>query len=173
MRNMTAERKRQVVFLCISVLALFFLTLLFVVRYRAVNAGLKKVDYQSAAYGEAYELAGISYEVQEPSYRKEYDKDYQMEVYRYRVPITITNRGKGEISIYDIISNFCLLSGGSVWYGNIKECEKDVLDAEDALSADLYIDVIPEDGMEQSVYEKAELYQVVKKGKKTYKVEYQ
>lgn len=173
MKNMTAERKRLIVFLCMSVLALAFLTLLFVVRYQAVNAGLKRVYYQSTAYGEAYELAGISYEVHEPFYRKEYDKDYQMEVYRYRVPITITNREKGEISIYDIIPNFCLLSGGSVWYGNVEECEKDVLNDGDVLSIDLYIDVIPEDDMEQSVYEKAELYQVVKEGETTYKVEYQ
>lgn len=174
MKNMTVERKKHLIILVMGILMLLILVVLFVVRYQAVNSEVRnQVQYKNTSYGKLYEIMGVAYEAQKPVWSKKYDKDYQMEVYQYRVSVAITNRERREVSIYDIVPSFCLLSGGNVWYGNVEECEKEILNTGDSLSIEMFFDVIPEENMESSMYETAELYHVVTEGKRTYKVEYQ
>ena len=174
MKVLTSEKRKQRFLLEVIAALLLVLIVLFVVRYQMVNGKtLNHVKHEVIPYGENYEIEGISYKVQKPPVWKNlYDEDYQMKIYRYEVTVTATNNSKKTASIYDIVPNYCLLSGGSVWYGNVQESQKDSINSGEKVTLNLYFDVIPEEDIQVSIYEKAKLYYVVKEKKITYKIEY-
>ena len=118
-------------------------------------------------------MADITYNIQKsPVWRKIYDEDYRMKIYKYETKVTIVNHSDKTVSIYDIVPNYCLLSGGSIWYGNVQTTEKDSIDSGDKVTLNLFFDVIPEEGMQASIYETATLYYVMREKGRTYKIEY-
>lgn len=57
-------------------------------------------------------------------------------------------------------------------YGNVQTTEKDSIDSGDKVTLNLFFDVIPEEGMQASIYETATLYYVMREKGRTYKIEY-
>ena len=174
MKVLTSEKRKQRFLLGVIAALLLVLIVLFVVRYQMVNGKtLNHVKHEVISYGENCEIEGIAYEIQKPpAWKNLYDEDYQMKIYKYEIAVTVTNNSKKTVSIYDIVPNYCLLSGGNVWYGNVQESQKDSINSGEKVTLNLFFDVVPEENMQVSIYEKAKLYYVVKEKKITYKIEY-
>ena len=174
MKVLISEKSKQRFKFGAIVMIFLALIVLFVVRYQIVNGKvLHHVKHEVIPYGENYEMADITYNIQKsPVWRKIYDEDYRMKIYKYETKVTIVNHSDKTVSIYDSVPNYCLLSGGSIWYGNVQTTEKDSIDSGDKVTLNLFFDVIPEEGMQASIYETATLYYVMREKGRTYKIEY-
>lgn len=174
MKVLISEKSKQRFKFGAIVMIFLALIVLFVVQYQIVNGkALHHVKHEVIPYGENYEMADITYNIQKsPVWRKIYDEDYRMKIYKYETKVTVVNHSDKTVSIYDIVPNYCLLSGGSIWYGNVQTTEKDSIDSGDKVTLNLFFDVIPEEGMQASIYETAALYYVMREKGRTYKIEY-
>ena len=163
MNVLISEKSKQRFKFGAIVMIFLALIVLFVMRYQIVNGKvLHHVKHEVIPYGENYEMADITYNIQKsPVWRK---------IYKYETKVTIVNHSDKTVSIYDIVPNYCLLSGGSIWYGNVQTTEKDSIDSGDKVTLNLFFDVIPEEGMQASIYETAALYYVMREKGRTYKI---
>ncbi len=175
MNILIENKKHRVIAFLIGISIIIILIAAFVIRYNMVNKNVKKTIENTLYFGSEYiNNNNISYTIGEPKIAKEYDTDYETDVYRYYFPLYIENRSSDMVSVYDIIPGFCVFSGGDVWYGDISG-EDDVqidIESKESASYSLIIDVIPNKELKEKIYEEYEFYNVITDGDQIYKLKY-
>ena len=111
MKVLISEKSKQRFKFGAIVMIFLALIVLFVVRYQIVNGKvLHHVKHEVIPYGENYEMADITYNIQKsPVWRKIYDEDYRMKIYKYETKVTIVTRQYPSMISYPITA--CCLEG--------------------------------------------------------------
>ena len=163
--------RRSFLFVCMVVTCGLVVT--FAVRYHKVNAAQdNRIIDRYAQYGTEYIFEDIVYVINIPSLKKVFDEDYKEEVYRYTIPVKVINQSQKEVCIFDIVSNICILSAGKPWYGNIEKIDKEIIKYGQEAEFMINITVLKNNELDEAVYKKYSLYNIVNRPDAIIKIKY-
>lgn len=173
MKILIHEKKSRLLFYGACIGCFIILSVIFLFRYTKVNenAGVAIIS-KRIALGAVYEKNGISYLISQPTIEKRYDKEYATDVFHYTIPVIVENNTNEVLSVYDIVSNICVFTGGNVWYGNVVDKENTEIKQSKKHNMIMAVDVIPNNFLDEKVYDDYKIYNVISEKDVINKVEY-